>query len=141
LWYHYNWGNRGYAAVQTNTALYSRFNRVNVPGGGQFQNWRFDAAHRANVPYKNGNLQRQFGNVGTRGVQGVPSGQGQIEQQRQQQERQQGQQQQREQQRQQQQERQGQQQQRQQQQQQQQQRQQQQRRPQQQEQRQERQQQ
>jgi Protein of unknown function (DUF3300) len=100
LWYHYNWGNRGYAAVQTNTALYSRFNRVNVPGGGQFQNWRFDAAHRANVPFKNRNLQRQFGNVGTRGVQGVPSGQGQIEQQRQQrQERQQGQQQQREQQR------------------------------------------
>ncbi|MGC2587117.1 MAG: DUF3300 domain-containing protein, partial [Pseudolabrys sp.] len=33
LWYHYNWGNRGYAAVQTNTALYSRFNRVNVTGG------------------------------------------------------------------------------------------------------------
>ena len=53
LWYHYNWGNRGYAAVQTNTALYSRFNRVNVTGGGQFQNWRFDAAHRANVPFKN----------------------------------------------------------------------------------------
>ena len=52
LWYHYNWGNRGYAAVQTNTALYSRFNRVNVTGGGQFQNWRFDAAHRANVPFR-----------------------------------------------------------------------------------------
>ena len=85
LWYHYNWGNRGYAAVQTNTALYSRFNRVNVTGGGQFQNWRFDAAHRANVPFKNTNLQRQFGNVGTRGVQGVQTGQGQIEQQRQQQ--------------------------------------------------------
>ena len=84
LWYHYNWGNRGYAAVQTNTALYSRFNRVNVTGGGQFQNWRFDAAHRANVPFKNTNLQRQFGNVGgTRGVQGVQTGQGQIEQQRQ----------------------------------------------------------
>jgi Protein of unknown function (DUF3300) len=136
LWYHYNWGNRGYAAVQTNTALYSRFNRVNVTGGGQFQNWRFDAAHRANVPFKNTNLQRQFGNVGTRGGQGVQTGQGQIEQQRQQQmqqqqqreqqrQRQQGQQQQREQQRQQQQERQqGQQQQREQQRQQQQERQQ-----------------
>src|SRR5262245_29854682 len=85
LWYHYNWGNRGYAAVQTNTALYSRFNRVNVTGGGQFQNWRFDAAHRANVPFKNTNLQRQFGNVGTKGVQGVQTGQGQFEQQRQQQ--------------------------------------------------------
>ena len=98
LWYHYNWGNRGYAAVQTNTALYSRFNRVNVTGGGQFQNWRFDAAHRANVPFKNTNLQRQFGNVGTRGVQGVQTGQGQIEQQRQQQMQQQQQQQQRQQQ-------------------------------------------
>ena len=99
LWYHYNWGNRGYAAVQTNTALYSRFNRVNVTGGGQFQNWRFDAAHRANVPFKNTNLQRQFGNVGgTRGVQGVQTGQGQIEQQRQRQMQQQHQQQQQQQQ-------------------------------------------
>ena len=99
LWYHYNWGNRGYAAVQTNTALYSRFNRVNVTGGGQFQNWRFDAAHRANVPFKNTNLQRQFGNVGgTRGVQGVQTGQGQIEQQRQRQMQQQRQQQQQQQQ-------------------------------------------
>src|SRR5215510_10763610 len=76
LWYHYNWGNRGYAAVQTNTALYSRFNRVNVTGGGQFQNWRFDAAHRANVPFKNTNLQRQFGSVGAKGVQGMQSGKG-----------------------------------------------------------------
>ncbi|MGA7041347.1 MAG: DUF3300 domain-containing protein [Pseudolabrys sp.] len=102
LWYHYNWGNRGYAAVQTNTALYSRFNRVNVTGGGQFQNWRFDAAHRANVPFKNTNLQRQFGNVGgtrgVQGVQGVQTGQGQIEQQRQQQMQQQRQQQQQQQQ-------------------------------------------
>ena len=28
LWYHYNWGHPGYAAIQTNTALYSRFNRA-----------------------------------------------------------------------------------------------------------------
>src|SRR4029453_3378879 len=89
LWYRYNWGYRGYGAIQTNTALYSRFNRFNVTGGAQFQNWRFDAAHRANVPFKNTNLQRQFGNVGTRGVQGVQTGQGQIEQQRQQQQQQQ----------------------------------------------------
>jgi len=88
LWYHYNWGYRGYGAIQTNTALYSRFNRVNVTGGGQFQNWRFDAAHRANVPFRNTDLQRQFGNVGTRGVQGVQTGKGQIEQQQMQQQRQ-----------------------------------------------------
>ena len=33
LWYRYNWGYGGYAAIQTNTALYSRFNRVNVSVG------------------------------------------------------------------------------------------------------------
>ena len=65
LWYHYNWGYRGYAAIQTNTALYSRFNRVNVTGGGQFQNWKFDAAHRTNVPFHNTNLQQQFGSMST----------------------------------------------------------------------------
>jgi Protein of unknown function (DUF3300) len=85
LWYSYNWGHSGYAAIQTNTALYSRFNRVNVTGGGQFQNWKFDPVHRGSVPFKNTNLQRQFGNVGARGVQGVQTGKGQIEQQRQQQ--------------------------------------------------------
>ena len=88
LWYHYNWGNRGYAAIQTNTSLYSRFNRVNVTGGGQFQNWKFDPVHRGTVPFKNTNLQQQFGNVGARGVQGVQTGKGQIEQQQMQQQRQ-----------------------------------------------------
>jgi Protein of unknown function (DUF3300) len=85
LWYHYNWGHASYAAIQTNTALYSRFNRVNVTGGGQFQNWKFDPVHRGSVPFKNTNLQQQFGNVGARGIQGVQTGKGQIEQQRQQQ--------------------------------------------------------
>jgi hypothetical protein len=74
LWYHYNWGHGGYAAIQTNTALYSRFNRVNVSGGGQFQAWKFDPAHHGNVPFKNTNLQRQFGNVSATGVQGIQSG-------------------------------------------------------------------
>src|SRR5262249_15539578 len=83
LWYHYNWGNRGYAAIQTNTSLYSRFNRVNVTGGGQFQNWKFDPVHRGSVPFKNTNLQQQFGNVGARGVPGVPTGKGKIEKQQQ----------------------------------------------------------
>jgi len=74
LWYQYNWGHGGYAAIQTNTALYSRFNRVNVSGGGQFQTWKFDPAHHGNVPFKNTNLQRQFGNVSATGVQGIQSG-------------------------------------------------------------------
>ena len=76
LWYHYNWGHPGYAAIQTNTALYSRFNRVNVAGGGQFQNWKFDPAHHGNVRFRNTNLQQQFGNVGARGVQGIQTGKG-----------------------------------------------------------------
>ena len=47
LWYRYNWGHPGYAAIQTNTALYGKFNKVAVaPGAGQFQAWKFDAAHR-----------------------------------------------------------------------------------------------
>lgn len=71
LWYHYNWGYGGYAAIQTNTALYSRFNRVNVAGAAQYQSWRFDPAHHGNVPFRNTNLQRQFGSVNARGVQGI----------------------------------------------------------------------
>jgi len=62
LWYRYNWGHPGYAAIQTNTVLYSKFNKVNAPGGGQFQAWKFNAAHHG-VPFKNTNLQKQFGNV------------------------------------------------------------------------------
>src|SRR5262245_22365647 len=77
LWYRYNWGYRGYSAIQTNTVLYSKFNRVNVnTGGGKFQNWKFDAAHRTNVPFKNTNLQQQFGSVSTKGVQGIQTGTG-----------------------------------------------------------------
>ncbi|MGB8443774.1 MAG: DUF3300 domain-containing protein, partial [Pseudolabrys sp.] len=76
LWYRYNWGYRGYGAIQTNTVLYSKFNRVNVTGGGQFQNWKFDAAHRTNVPFHNTNLQQQFGSMSTRSIQGMHTGTG-----------------------------------------------------------------
>jgi hypothetical protein len=77
LWYRYNWGYRGYGAIQTNTVLYSKFNRVNVnTGGGQFQSWKFDSAHRTNVPFKNTNLQQQFGSVSPKGVQGTQTGTG-----------------------------------------------------------------
>ncbi|HEY8273992.1 MAG TPA: DUF3300 domain-containing protein [Pseudolabrys sp.] len=69
LWYHYNWGHPGFAAIQTNPVLYSKFNKVAVaPGAGQA--WKFNAANRG-VPFKNTNLQKQFGNVGTRNLQGV----------------------------------------------------------------------
>jgi len=74
LWYHYNWGHGGFAAIQTNTALYSKFNKVNVAGGGQFQNWKFDPAHHANVQFKNTNLQKQFGNLSGKGVQSIQTG-------------------------------------------------------------------
>jgi Protein of unknown function (DUF3300) len=76
LWYHYNWGNRGFAAIQTNTALYSKFNKVNISGGGQFQNWKFDRAHHGGVQFKNTNLQQQYGNLGGKGVQGIQPGKG-----------------------------------------------------------------
>jgi hypothetical protein len=76
LWYHYNWGYGGFASIQTNTALYSKFNKVNVAGGGQFQNWKFDPAHHAHVQFKNTNLQKQFGNVGGKGVQSIQTGKG-----------------------------------------------------------------
>lgn len=71
LYYHYNWGYGGFAAIQTNTVLYSKFNKVNLSGGGQFQNWKFDPAHHGNVQFKNTKLQQQFGTVGGKGVQGV----------------------------------------------------------------------
>jgi hypothetical protein len=67
LWYRYNWGHPGFGAIQTNTVLYSRFNRVAVAPGAA-QAWRFNAVHR-NTQFKNTNLQRQFGNVGTRNLQ------------------------------------------------------------------------
>ena len=76
LWYRYNWGYRGYGAIQTNTVLYSKFNKVNVTGGGRFQNWKFDAAHRTNVPFHNTNLQQQFGSMSTRSIQGMHTGTG-----------------------------------------------------------------
>ena len=69
LWYRYNWGHPGFGAIQTNTVLYSRFNRVAVAPGAA-QAWRFNAAHR-NTQFKNTSLQRQFGSVGTRNLQGV----------------------------------------------------------------------
>ncbi|MGE5166219.1 MAG: DUF3300 domain-containing protein [Sphingobacteriales bacterium] len=71
LWYHYNWGYGGFAAIQTNTALYSKFNKVNISGGGQFQNWKFDPAHHGGVQFKNTKLQQQYGNLGGKGVQGI----------------------------------------------------------------------
>src|SRR5262245_895518 len=74
LWYHYNWGHTGFAAIQTNTVLYSKFNKVNVSGGAQFQNWKFDPAHHGGVQFKNTKLQQQFGNLGGKNPQGIQTG-------------------------------------------------------------------
>src|SRR5262245_27304768 len=76
LWYHYNWGHGGFAAIQTNTVLYSKFNKVSFAGGGQFQNWKFDPAHHGNVQFKNVNLQQQFGGKNVQGIQGARTIQG-----------------------------------------------------------------
>jgi uncharacterized protein DUF3300 len=74
LWYHYNWGHGGFAAIQTNTVLYSKFNKVNVSGGGQFQNWKFDPSHHGGVQFKNTKLQQQFGNLSSKNLQGNQTG-------------------------------------------------------------------
>ncbi len=76
LWYHYNWGYGGFAAIQVNTTLYSKFNKAPISGGGQFQNWKFDPAHHGNVPFKNAKLQQQFGNLTGTSVQGIHTGTG-----------------------------------------------------------------
>jgi uncharacterized protein DUF3300 len=75
LWYHYKWGYGGYAAIQTNPVLYSKFNKVNV-NTVQAQNWKFNPAHRGNVPFKNTNLQKQFSNVNAKGAPGIQTGKG-----------------------------------------------------------------
>jgi hypothetical protein len=64
LWCHYNWGYGGFAAIQVNSVLYNKFNKVHLTGGGQFQNWKFDPGHRGNVQFKNTKLQQQYGNRG-----------------------------------------------------------------------------
>ena len=74
LWYHYNWGHGGFAAIQTNTALYGKFNKVNVSGGGQFQNWKFDPSHRDSVQFKNTKLQQQFGDLSGKNLQSNQAG-------------------------------------------------------------------
>ena len=78
LWCHYAWGYHGYAAIRVNTTRYAAFNRRPYTGGNT---WRFNAAHRRNIAFKNPKLQRQFGKAGTKrpGVQvnrGVQSNKG-----------------------------------------------------------------
>jgi Protein of unknown function (DUF3300) len=74
LWYQYNWGHGGFAAIQTNTAFYNKFNKANV-SPGQFQAWKFNAAHHG-TQFKNPQLQKQFGSLGGKGLQGVQGVQG-----------------------------------------------------------------
>ena len=70
LWYHYNWGHGGFAAIQTNTALYRKFNKVKFTGD---KNWKFDPGHHGSVQFKNTKLQQQFGKPGGKDVQGIES--------------------------------------------------------------------
>ncbi len=70
LWYQFNWGYGGFAGIQVNTALWSRFNRIQV-AGSQFQNWTFDPSHRANAPFKSASLQHQYATPAVKGVQGI----------------------------------------------------------------------
>ena len=67
LWYHYDWGRRGFAAIQVNTARYSRFNKTNYTGG---KNWNFNATHRK-AQFKNAKLHQQYGKVGAKGGHGT----------------------------------------------------------------------
>ena len=70
LWYQYNWGHGGFAAIQTNTALYRKFNKVKFTGD---KNWKFDPGHHGSVQFKNTKLQQQFGKPGGKDVQGIES--------------------------------------------------------------------
>jgi hypothetical protein len=70
LWYQYNWGHGGFAAIQTNTALYSKFNKAKFTGD---KNWKFDPGHHGSVQFKNTKLQQQFGKPGGKDVQGIES--------------------------------------------------------------------
>ena len=70
LWYQYNWGHGGFAAIQTNTVLYNKFNKVKFTGD---KSWRFDPAHHGNVQFKNPKLQQQFSKPGGKDVQRIDS--------------------------------------------------------------------
>jgi hypothetical protein len=70
LWYQYNWGHGGFAAIQTNTALYRKFNKVKFTGD---KNWKFDPGHHGSVQFKNTKLQQQFGKPSGKDVQGIES--------------------------------------------------------------------
>src|ERR1019366_6278175 len=63
-------GHGGFAAIQTNTALYSKFNKVKFTGD---KNWKFDPGHHGTVQFKNTKLQQQFGKPGGKDVQGIES--------------------------------------------------------------------
>ena len=54
IWAGINWWNRN---VNINVNRFNQFNRTNITNG----NWRHNAAHRGNVPYRNANVAKQFG--------------------------------------------------------------------------------
>ena len=54
IWAGVNWWNRN---LHINPLRYNQFNRTNITN----TNWRHNAAHRGNVPYRNANVAKQFG--------------------------------------------------------------------------------
>ena len=57
IWAGINWWNRH---VHVNPHRFNQFNRTNITN----TNWRHNAAHRGNVPYRNANVAKQFGDAG-----------------------------------------------------------------------------
>ena len=57
IWAGINWWNR---TPHIDHHRFNQFNRTNITNS----NWRHNAAHRGNVPYRNGNVAKQFGAAG-----------------------------------------------------------------------------
>jgi hypothetical protein len=57
IWAGVNWWNRH---VNINVNRFNQFNRTNITNA----NWRHNAAHRGNVPYRNAAVAKQFGGAG-----------------------------------------------------------------------------
>ena len=54
IWAGVNWWNRH---VNVNVNRFNQFNRTNITNA----NWRHNAAHRGNVPYRNAGVAKEFG--------------------------------------------------------------------------------
>jgi hypothetical protein len=57
LYYNYNWGGGGFAAIQVNPVYYSKFNKVQFVGD---KAWKFKPEHHGKREFKNKALQAKF---------------------------------------------------------------------------------